>query len=255
MRPNLLRQKLAEGKPTISTRVHTVWPSVVEAIGHTGMYDYVEFVAEYGPSDLHDLDNLCRAAELHGMGAMIKIDQSLMPFLAQRGIGAGFGSVLFTDTRSIDEVRECIRAARPDHPDYGGHYGVATRRNSYMGYGGTPEYVQSIGDTVLAFMIEKKGAVDNLEQILEEPGVDMVQWGGNDFAVNIGRPGRPSIPRWLRPRRRPSRPPSRWVCRPGRRSRAPTRPRSTWTWGSGTSPYTPTSPSCSSSGSARATSY
>ncbi len=194
MRPNLLRQKLAEGKPTVSTRIHSVWPSVVEAIGHTGMYDYVEFVAEYGPSDLHDLDNLCRAAELHGMGTMIKIDQSLMPFLAQRGIGAGFGSVLFTDTRSIEEVRECIRAAWPDHPDYGGHYGVATRRNSYMGYGGTPEYVQSIGDTVLAFMIEKKGAVDNLEQILEEPGVDMVQWGGNDFAVNIGRPGETKHP-------------------------------------------------------------
>jgi 4-hydroxy-2-oxoheptanedioate aldolase len=30
----------------------------VEAIGHTGLYDYVEFVGEYGPFDLHDLDNL-----------------------------------------------------------------------------------------------------------------------------------------------------------------------------------------------------
>ena len=116
MRTNLIRQKLEAGEPTLSTHIHSVWPSEVEALGHTGMYDYVEFVAEYGPSDLHDLDNLCRAAELHNMGSMIKIDQSLMPFLAQRGIGAGFESVLFTDVRSMDEVLECIQAARPDPP-------------------------------------------------------------------------------------------------------------------------------------------
>lgn len=188
MRPNLLRQKLKAGEPTLSTHIHTTWPSVVEAIGHSGYYDYVEFVAEYGPSDLHDLDNLCRAAELYGMGMMNKIDQSLMPYLAQRSIGAGFGSLLFTDVRNIDEVRDCIRAARPDHPDYGGLYGVATRRNSYMGYGGSPEYVESVGETVLAFMIEKKGAVENLEEILEEPGVEMTQWGGADYSVSIGRP-------------------------------------------------------------------
>ena len=188
MKPNILRQKLEAGEPTLSTHILGVWPAAIEAIGHTGLYDYVEFVAEYGSSDLHDLDNMCRAAELYNMGSMIKIDQSLMPFLAQRGIGAGFGSILFTDTRSIEEVRECIRAATPDHPDHGGLYGVATRRNSFMEYGGTPAYVESIAETVLAFMIEKKGAVDNREEILEEPKVEMIQWGGSDFSMNIGHP-------------------------------------------------------------------
>jgi 4-hydroxy-2-oxoheptanedioate aldolase len=196
MRPNILRQKLEAGEPTLSTHIHSVWPAEIEAIGHTGLYDYVEFVAEYGPSDLHDLDNMCRTAELFNLGSMIKIDQSLMPYLAQRGIGSGFGSVLFTDTRNIDEVRECIRAATPDHPDHGGLYGVATRRNSYMGYGGTTDYVKSVADTVLAFMIEKKGAVDNLEEILSEERVEMVQWGGADFSMNIGHPremGHPDV--------------------------------------------------------------
>ena len=188
MRTNSIRQKLTEGKPTLSTHLHSVWPSEIEALGHTGIYDYVEFVAEYGPSDLHDLDNMCRSAELHGLGSMFKIDQSIMPFLAQRGIGAGFESILFTDVRNMEEVRDCIKAARPDHPDHGGLYGVATRRNSYMGYGGSPEYVDNLADVVLAFMIEKKGAVDNLEEILSEPAVEMVQWGGADFSMNVGKP-------------------------------------------------------------------
>ena len=194
MRTNSIRQKLNGDEPTLGTHIHSVWPSVIEALGHTGIYDYVEFVAEYGPSDLHDLDNMCRAAELHGLGSMCKIDQSLMPFLAQRSIGAGFESILFTDVRSLEEVRDCIKSARADHPDQGGLYGVATRRNSYMGYGGSQDYVDSLADVVLAFMIEKKGAVDNLEEILSEPGVEMVQWGGADFSMNVGKPRQMSDP-------------------------------------------------------------
>ena len=197
MKPNRLRDKLSAGEPTLGTHIHSTWPSVVEALGHTGLYDYVEFVAEYGSFDLHDLDNICRAAELHGMGAMIKIDQSLQAFLAQRGIGAGFTSVLFTDCRSVDDVRESVRAARPDTPEDGGLYGVATRRNSYMGYGGTPDYVQSLREIVVAIMIEKKGAVENLEEILSVPGIDMVQWGGSDYAMSIGKAGQRAHPEVL----------------------------------------------------------
>lgn len=194
MRSNMLRQKLTDGEPTVSTHVHTIWPNVVEAIGHTGRYDYVEFVAEYGSFDMHDLDNLCRAAELYNMGSMIKVDQSHQAFLAQRGIGSGFNSVLFTDCRSADDVRECVRIARPDTPQDKGLYGVATRRNSYMGYGGSPDYVQAINDIVVAIMIEKKGAVDDLEEILSISGVDMVQWGGSDYSMSIGKPGETNHP-------------------------------------------------------------
>ncbi len=189
MRPNTLREKLDSGKPTVSTHIHSTWPNVVEAIGHTGLYDYVEFVAEYGSFDLHDFDNMCRAAELYNMGSMIKVDQSHQAFLAQRGIGAGFSSVLFTDCRSTEDVQECVRIARPDTPEDKGLYGVATRRHTYMGYGGSPDYVQALRDTVIAIMIEKKGAVDNLEEILSVPGIDMVQWGGSDYSMSIGKAG------------------------------------------------------------------
>jgi len=64
MRPNKLRQLLNAGQPTIGTRVHSTWPSIVELIGHTGLFDYVEFLAEYAPFDLYALDNFCRAVEL-----------------------------------------------------------------------------------------------------------------------------------------------------------------------------------------------
>lgn len=189
MRPNKFRELLKADKPTIATHIHTTWPSIVEAIGHTGLYDYVEFVGEYGPFDLHDLDNLCRAAEIYDLGTMIKVDQEPRGFIASRAIGSGFQSVLFSDCRSAEDVRECVNIVRPETPEDGGTFGVATRRFTYMGYGGSQEYVQALRDIVVVLMIEKKGAVENLEEILSIKGVDMIQWGGSDYSMSVGKAG------------------------------------------------------------------
>ena len=158
------------------------------------MFDYVEFVAEYGPFDLYALDNLCRAAELCGLSSMIKVDQEPRSFLAQRAIGAGFQSVLFADCRSVEEVRECVHIARPDTPEDRGTYGVAMRRFTYMGYGGTPEYVQALRDVVVVIMIEKSGTVTQLEEVLSVQGVDMIQWGPSDYSMSVGWVGQEGSP-------------------------------------------------------------
>jgi 4-hydroxy-2-oxoheptanedioate aldolase len=189
MKKNTLRQLINSGKPTLGTRLHSIWPAMVEAVGHTGLFDYVEFLAEYAPFDLDGLDNFCRAAELHHLGSLIKIDQDPRRFFAQRGIGAGFEGVLFVDSRSVADVQECVRIARPETPEDGGSYGVATRRFAYMRYGGGAEYVQALRDVVVMIMIEKQAAVEALEEILAVPGVDMIQWGPADYTMSIGKGG------------------------------------------------------------------
>jgi 4-hydroxy-2-oxoheptanedioate aldolase len=194
MRLNKLRELLRAGKPTIGTHMNTVTPALVEAIGHTGMFDYVEFVAEYASYDLHDLDNFCRAAELCDLSSIIKIDQEPRAFTAQRAIGAGFQGVLFADCRSVEDARVCVRVVRPETPEDGGIYGVAARRFAYPAYGGTPQYVQALRDVVVMLMIEKRQVVENLEEVLAVPGIDMIQWGGVDYSMSVGRPGEARSP-------------------------------------------------------------
>ena len=189
MKPNLLRIHLDEGRPTLGTRVHSIWPATVEALGHTGIFDYVEFLAEYAPFDLFALDNFCRTVELFEMSAVIKVEAEPRTFLAQRGIGAGFQGVLFADVRNSEEARECVRILKPDTPQDGGQFSVAMRRFTYMGYGGTEAYAQFLRDTVVMVMVEKQSAVDNLDAILDVGGIDMVQWGPADYSMSIGRPG------------------------------------------------------------------
>lgn len=189
MKPNTLRQLLNENKPTIGTRVMSTWPSIVEVLGHTGIFDYVEFLSEYAPFDLYALDDFCRAAELYNMSTMIKVDQEPRGFLAQRGIGAGFQSVLFADCRTAEDAKKCVEVVLPETPEDSGTHGVGVRRFSFMGNYGTPEYVKTLKDIVVVLMIEKKTAVENLDEILSVEGIDMIQWGPADYSMSIGRPG------------------------------------------------------------------
>ncbi len=48
---------------------------------------------------------------------------------------------------------------------------------------------------MIALMIEKKQAVDNLKEILSIEGIDMVNFGGCDYAMSIGHPGERSHPK------------------------------------------------------------
>lgn len=189
MRANPLRELLNTGQPSLGTRIHSSWPGVVEALGHAEAFDYVEFLAEYAPFGLFELDNLCRAAELHGLGTMIKIDQEPRTFLAQRAVGAGFGSVLFADVRGSEDAASCVSTVRPETPEAAGKYGVSMRRMAYMDYGGGAGYIAALNHIVVALMIEKREAVEDLDAILNTSGVDLIQFGPFDYSLTIGRSG------------------------------------------------------------------
>lgn len=186
MKKNFLRELLREGRPTVGTRLTSRWPVVVEAVGCAGGYDYVEFLAEYAPFTQEELENIAIAAELHGLSAIIKVDYENRGYVAQKAVAAGFDGVLFTDCRSADDVRECIRYVSPDTPEDKGLFGGVSRRFTRFAPAGTPEYASAVRDIVVGIMIEKTGAMDDIEEILSIPRVDFVQWGPTDYAMNTG---------------------------------------------------------------------
>lgn len=188
MRENRLRNSMRDGRPTIGTRVLIAWPGVTELIGYAVAYDYVEFVSEYAPYDLHDLDNLARAAELVGISSMIKIDQEPRTYIAERALAAGIQNTLFADIRTIKDAEEAVRAVRAEPKGVDGIR--MDRRIGYVGAVATfADFPKICEDAVVALMIEKKSTVENLEEILSVKGIDMVQFGPADYSLSIGLPG------------------------------------------------------------------
>ena len=196
-RRNVLREKLDAGEPSIGTHVHVLWPGMVEVIGHSGAMDYVEFQGEYAPYDLASLENFGRAVDLFPhMSSMMKIEQMPRTYLAVRAIGSGIQNLLFADVRNPDEAREAVASARAETPQTGGVAGAGMRRDvGYVVGPGSADYVEALEEGVVALMIEKQSAVEQLEDILSIGGVDMVQFGPADYSMSLGIPGQWDDPR------------------------------------------------------------
>jgi 4-hydroxy-2-oxoheptanedioate aldolase len=191
MRRNRLRELLQADQPSLGTHIHSSWPTIVELVGHSGMFDYIEFVGEYAPYDLYALENIGRAVDLFPhMTSMMKIEQEPRTYLTIRSIGSGIQNVLFADPRTKADVEECVRAVRAETPQARGRHGVGMRRDvGFVLEAGTPAFAEALDDAVIALMIEKVPAVENLESLLSVNGVDMVQFGPADYSMNLGLTG------------------------------------------------------------------
>jgi 4-hydroxy-2-oxoheptanedioate aldolase len=180
---------LEEGNPTLGTRILSSWPTIIELVGRSGRFDYVEFSAEYAPYDHRSLEEMGRAIELFDdLTGMIKVEQESRTHTAVRAIGAGFQSVLFADIRNVLDAEQCVRVVRSDRPQSSGLHGVNLQRANLL-EAGSKEWADALDDIVIVLMIEKREAIQQIDQILAVPGVDMVQFGPADYANSIGRTG------------------------------------------------------------------
>ena len=187
MKANKLRYLLTNNKPSLATRLWSTWPFYMEALGMIGHFDYAEYVAEYSPHSQTDLENLARAAELHDLGTMIKIDFANREYVAQKAVASGFQAVLFADHRNADQVEKSVKSIKPDTPEFRGLYGCPARRfigtQSHLNQ---MDHAKRLDEVVLCFMIEKADAVQNIDEICSVPGVDMVQFGPADYSLSNG---------------------------------------------------------------------
>lgn len=193
---NLLREKIQKGEVTVATRLSTVNPFVVELVGVSGNFDYIEFAAEYCPFTQENLENFCRAAELHNLASTIKVDFQNRGYIAQKAIAAGFQGVMFVDHKTPEQVEESIRLTMPATPEENGLFGYPTRRFiGGMAHVKPMTRANAMKQVVRCFMIERVEALERLDEICSIPGVDMVQFGSGDWGMNQGfdRSDRPEV--------------------------------------------------------------
>ena len=197
MRRNVLRELLDADKPSVGTHIHSIWPGMVEVIGYSGAMDYIEFSGEYAPYDLASLENFGRAVDLFdNMSSMMKIEQQPRTYLGVRALGSGIQNLLFADIRTPDDARNAVASSRAESPSTGGLVGVGMRRDvGYVMEVGGESYIKALEDGVVALMIEKESALEQLEEILSVGGVDMVQFGPADYSMSIGLSGQWDHPR------------------------------------------------------------
>lgn len=185
MRTDLIqtfRQRLAEGA-AIGPFCKTTDPAMIEALGCGGV-DFVILDREHGPLDNADLGGLIRAAEASGTLPVVrvaKIDE------ISRALDQGALAVQVPHISSASDAAEAIAAARFGP---GGARGVC--RYVCAARYGTRErfaYFKEANEALVILQVEGRAGLEQLDAIMDVPGVGILFIGVYDLSQSLGRTG------------------------------------------------------------------
>ncbi|WP_118135887.1 HpcH/HpaI aldolase/citrate lyase family protein [Oceanicella sp. SM1341] len=181
-----LRPALAAGTPLIGAFAAIPSPMTVEILAASGP-DFLCIDGEHSPIAGERLENMLRAAQVHGVPALVRVPGHAPEAIAA-ALDAGAAGILAPRVSTVAEARAVIEAAR--YPALGKR-GAGPGRAALYGPG-IPDYIARANDeTVLAVQFETAEAVENAAEILALPGIDLAFIGPGDLAVTLAASGRP----------------------------------------------------------------
>lgn len=188
---NKLKDTLRQGGVAIGAFTTLASPEVVEILALGGM-DFVLFDAEHGPLSPESVYPLILAAEAHNLPTLVRIGQNERQVIL-KFLDLGIGGVLIPQTNTAADAKRAVDAMRYSPR---GIRGLAGVRSFHWGMEKpVAELVDAINERTLTMVqFEHIDTLQELDQILELPELDMLFVGPNDLAISMGFPGQPGHP-------------------------------------------------------------
>lgn len=188
---NPVKQKLADGKIVYGCFVPSTSALDVEILAVAG-FDFVLLDGEHGPLAADSAYPMVLAAESRGMSAFARVGQNDKQVILKL-LDIGVSGVMVPQINDAEGARRAIQATKfwPN-----GTRGLAGGRTFDWGLNETaPNLVPQLNDRVLTMIqFEHIDALENLDEILAVPDLDVLFVGPNDLAQSIGFPGQPGHP-------------------------------------------------------------
>jgi len=190
--PNRLRQRIAEGRLAVGTMLVEVrQPSVMTLLAHAGL-DFVIIDNEHGPFSVETIADLSRAARSAGLTPIVRIPELTYAHVTQSLDGGAQGIMLPRVTEAA-QVATCVQYMK--YPPAGRRGAVLARGHTDFKAGPLAETLAAMNrETFLVVQIETAEAIDRLDALLAEPGVDAALVGPTDLSVALGVPGQMDAP-------------------------------------------------------------
>lgn len=187
MRQNHTLAYIRQGKPTIGLWLQTHSFHTARILAAQGIFDWLLVDMEHTPVDLSTASMILAAiADVSGgnCSPLVRVAHGTMDQIKQ-ALDAGAHGVIVPMINTADEAADAVRFAR--YPPLGerGAGGITP----HFGFGTTShiEYVQNANHEILvAIQIETAAAVENIDSILDTPGIDLVFIGPFDLHISLG---------------------------------------------------------------------
>lgn len=191
MRKNLMKARLQEGRPIIGFTLLAYWPDAIDILGLLGV-DYVMIDGEHGAVGRPEVAGLVRACESAGITPVVRVSSN-SPDQILGYLDAGAQAIVIPNVSSKEDAERAVTACK---------YWPVGRRG--CGYGHAldwlirqpfSEYIKDANEEVMVCpMIESKEGLENVEEIVNVPGVDSIWPGPADLAQSLGVAGQMNHP-------------------------------------------------------------
>ncbi len=189
---NRVKEKLGAGEPCVGVFATIPSPTVVEIIGYAG-FDFVIIDMEHGIIDFESVENMVRAADIHGLTSIVRVPEARESYIL-RALETGAHGVEvphISDGEDAARVVEAVKYAPQ------GERGVSpyTRAAGYSSISPPEHFSRSNRETMTVLHIEGRRGVERLEEIADVGGVDVLFAGPYDLSQSYGVPGDVDDPR------------------------------------------------------------
>lgn len=178
---NRLRQRFRDKATTCGLWVTEETPAITEAAVTLGL-DWVCIDMEHGHQDFHEVMNHLRVVRGSETSAIVRVPGIELSAI-KRALDMGAHGVIVPYARSHEEVETAFNYGR--YPPRGIR-GVSGDRAVKWGLG-SKDYLECADEeTLIIPLIETQGAVEDIDAILETPGLEAIYFGPADMSASYG---------------------------------------------------------------------
>ena len=192
MRENTLKRKLERGETVIGPFMITKDARFVEVAGLAG-FDFVIIDCEHGPLSMETAENCCRAAHSVGLSSIVRVRKNDAPQI-QRALDIGSDGVQVPQIENRADAEATVRGAKYQPHGMRG-LSFYTRAGEYTVNGVQGLTDQLNDEQIVIIHVEGKTGLDNLDEIIQVPHIDVIFLGPYDLSQSFGVPGQVNDPR------------------------------------------------------------
>lgn len=186
MRDNRVRAALKRGETVIGTMITEMRsPSIILLMAQVG-FDFVFIDMEHTEYNLETVADMLKLARRTNLVPLVRVPDAEYHLIA-RVLDAGAMGIMAPRVESRETVERVVAAVR--YPPLGKRGASTSKGNN--DYERTPlgDYVRHANENILCVIqIERRIAVEHIDDLLSVPGVDVALMGPVDLTLSLGAP-------------------------------------------------------------------
>ena len=181
-----IKNKIKRGETVVGPFCIVPSATLIDTLGYSGM-DFCILDTEHGPLDMQSITDLVMVANGTGIDPIVRVGEN-NERLILRALDVGASGVQVPQINVKQDAQDVIDAAKYDPL---GHRGLSifTRAGDYFVNKGENHTDKQNEDPMVIVHIEGKRGLDNLDEIMEVEGIDVLFLGPYDISQSLGIPG------------------------------------------------------------------